>query len=228
MTNSSTRELILYLEPMHGSPFRIHVDNFIENSRMRFHFTTACKYDCHSSMTGFFSVQQNDLQQIIDTLNTIIHSKSTLLGRDTPKVKTTPLLVRKATAIIDQGTQQPRVINEFPVHLLLPLAAPEPYHKVVSEFAEKYPAIRPKAINHISLGYWDEPHATPEQNAKWNRLVLEDRLMERMYEAARETFRNDISPNEWDIVLYERTLKGVNVGNRHEFMERGRWPATRQ
>lgn len=183
-------------------------------------------------MTGFFHVPKETLSSVITTLDHILQpdpNMDTLLTKhDPPHIHKDPVLVKKSMTIYDPATNQEQTINQMPVHLLLSITVPPIYHHVVNELASRVHGIRPKAINHISLAYWDEPDESRELQSIWNRRVLEDGVMDNMHRLAREEFSKIDSESaiDWDIVLYERTSKSTRAGVPHVFAEKKRWFAT--
>lgn len=209
-------ELIVYLEP--DQSVRDKVDTFVQSTKKRFNATTATKYSCHVTMTGFFQVRDSavEIPSITRTLDTLLERK--VLPR--PTIDYNPVLVK--------GTKETRLGRTFidiPVHLLLPVNAPEAYRELVREFAAQVEGVRPKSINHISLAYWDEPNATDEEEQAWYRGVSQEHLMEDICEDAKHTFCGPQQPTPWDIVLYQRIVKGEHVGEPHQFKEIRRWRA---
>ncbi|KAJ8659366.1 hypothetical protein O0I10_004726 [Lichtheimia ornata] len=229
-------ELILYLEPAPTSPFRHHVDSFIQSTRVPPAVSTACKYHCHVSMTGFFHVPKDTLPFVITTLDhllkkdptTMTTSNTLLTKHDPPYIHKDPVLVRNSTIIHNPATGEEQTINQMPVHLLLSITVPPIYHEIVNELACRIKGIRAKAINHISLAYWDEPGESRDLQSVWNRRVLEDGMMDDMYRRACEEFgKSDFERAiDWDIVLYQRTSKSTRAGVPHAFVEKKRWWAT--
>ncbi|KAI7883503.1 hypothetical protein K492DRAFT_205323 [Lichtheimia hyalospora FSU 10163] len=227
-------ELILYLEPAPTSAFRHHVDSFIQSTRVPPAVSTACKYHCHISMTGFFRIPKEALSVVMTTLDHLLQADSTmntlLTKHEPPHIHGDPVLVKKSITLCDPISGQEQTINQMPVHLLLSITVPSIYHHIVNELASCVNGIRPKAINHISLAYWDEPDESSDLQSIWNRRVLEDGVMDDMYRFACEEFSNmDFeSAIEWDVVLYERTSKSTRAGVPHVFEEKKRWWATKR
>lgn len=194
-------ELIIYLEP--NIEFKNKVEEFLKNIK---EITTAIKYGCHVSMTGFFHVKQStEFKEILDrVLNDYKFTDNV------PQVDLKPLLVKK---------------ENVPIHLLLPVTFTDDYKRVMSILAEKCKemvTLRLKRIDHISLAYWDEPNATLTQKSHWQTLV-DQGIFDKIKQDADIYFQQVDSPNHWDVVLYERVLKGDLVGQVHEFKELGRW-----
>lgn len=222
-------ELNLYLEPSPSSALRLRVEEFLKDTAANVYPTTATKYNCHVSMTGFFQVRdgKTDVKDIIDTLDkSIERHRPAIRDSPAPQVSTSPVLVRKqqATVILNpRGTGETQVVDQMPVHLLLPVSTADVYRNVVQELAERYAVVRPKPINHVSLAYWDEPEASIEETADWHARVLQDRIMENLYDAAVNAFRDVEQPPRWDIVLYKRVACGRKIGQPHQFEEKRRW-----
>ncbi|KAI8393855.1 uncharacterized protein BYT42DRAFT_542052 [Radiomyces spectabilis] len=211
---TSRDEFILYLEPDVHTTARQWIDTFITSSSSRFYPTTATKYTCHTSMTGFFELP-NDMTvtQFIALIDPLIQKQE---FHSIPVIDTNPLLVTKL------DTEQ----REKPVHLLLPVSVTNSYHEIVENLrrvcSDRQIMIRPKKINHISLAYWDEPEATAEQHEAWQSMVNSG-IFEKMEETARTEFQSLSNPRDWHIVLYRRTKKGRQVGEPHIFAEQARW-----
>ncbi|KAG0172322.1 hypothetical protein DFQ28_010136 [Apophysomyces sp. BC1034] len=219
---SNTREFIVYLEPTSTSGFRKLIDEFLAQQPLRYYPTTATKYNCHVSMTGFFHIPNEpgivaDIVMLLENILQVENGHSTLLNVPPPQISTEPL----------------HTASRLFSHLLLPVLAPEAYRQVARGFADGCQkrdsriVVRPKATNHISLAYWDEPHATQEQQQQWYLLTMMERLLERMQDDARKQFVDVPNPADWDIVLYERVLVGEKVGEKHVFAEQGRWSVSR-
>jgi hypothetical protein len=203
---STNVELIIYLEP--NPEFKHTVENFLKESAERFGPTTANKYDCHITMTGFFTVKDSNEQSgIKHMLNDILTTNFRI-----PQINLKSLLVQNDK-------------THLPIHLLLPVTAPKEYHTAMSNLAEKCKnivSLRLKKINHVSLAYWDEPEATPTQKTQWEELVSNG-IFDKIQQAADLYFQDIMSPHQWDIVLYQRVLKGALVDQHHVFKELGRW-----
>ncbi|KAI8080788.1 uncharacterized protein B0P05DRAFT_586657 [Gilbertella persicaria] len=187
------RELILYLEPPVG--FKQHVNSFLDMSKDKFGFTTANRYNCHVSMSGFFTVTDRE-QEVVQKAIEKVMDKLPMV-----QVQLTPLLV---------------YTNDKPSHLLLPVVAPSFVHTMMASIAQECQDIvklRLKKINHISLAYWNE------QQKEWNPIVLKDIKKE-----ADAWFKQTKEPKDtWDIVLYRRTKKSEEIGQPHVFEELKRW-----
>lgn len=203
---SNNVELIIYLEPC--SQFGQAVGDFLREAEVHFGPTTANKYGCHITITGFFNVkdsnEQNEIQHLLD--EQLQNFKSA-----TPQINMQSLLVRDD--------------NGLPKHLLLPVTAPQEYHTAMSNLAEKCKDIvqlRIKKINHISLAYWNEPEADNAQETKWKEEVRNG-AFDKIQQAANVYFQDLPDPCPWDVVLYKRVSKGNLVGQRHVFEELGRW-----
>lgn len=205
-------ELIVYLEP--NEEFKQYVEHFLTEMEHKYGSTTANKYGCHTSMTGFFHIQDEDdrVNKIIEFLN-----MDTIYFRSR-KDTATPQIDFNSIIVYDKSTNTPK-------HLLLPLKAPQIYHDVMDKLSKVVPIIRVKRIDHISLAYWDEPQATTDQKNDWEERKR-SQIFENMKREADIYFKDTKSPLGWDIVLYERVYKGVLVGQRHEFKELGRWPSS--
>lgn len=200
-------ELIIYLEP--SLDFKEQVETFLKQSETDFGWTTANKYGCHITMAGFFRVEDSEeIKRIVDQV--LNGMKFTII----PHVNLNPLLVHNEK-------------TNLPVHLLLPVTSTDDYRTVLSMIAEKCKQIvllRLKKANHISLAYWDEEKATPIQQNQWQKSVSNG-VFDKIKQVADTYFQHVVSPRKWDIVLYERVLKGDLVGQHHVFKELGRWPS---
>ncbi|KAI9280901.1 hypothetical protein BC943DRAFT_330535, partial [Umbelopsis sp. AD052] len=184
-------ELIVYLEPNADSTLMKSVNAFLQR-----HCTTASRYECHCSLTGFFF--SDDAAQVADVLGDCVpgdlgavHVKHGLIAKETP-------------------------------HLLLPVQAPRPYYAAIELFAHKMATqqnvqVRPKRIDHISLAYHDEPHGQQE----WDNAVRGGYLHTLQHEALTTIQVSD--QIGWDIVLLERTSKGTGQGEMHRFRTIRRW-----
>jgi hypothetical protein len=208
-----TIELILYLEPC--LVFKQSVEQFLDQCKIKFGSTTANKYGCHVTMTGFFTVtdkqEQTAIQQYID---------QTLSEFKLPTLTLSPQVDCKSVLVHDS--------NGCPVHLLLPVTVPEKYLDAMVTLAERCQHIvklRLKKINHISLAYWDEPEATKEQQQHWEELKRKN-LFEQIQKEAEEYLAATEKPQSWDIVLYKRVTKGSLVDETHLFEELSRWHCT--
>ncbi|KAI9315343.1 hypothetical protein BX666DRAFT_391904 [Dichotomocladium elegans] len=215
-------ELILYLEPT-TKRFRDCVDAFITESSKNVP-STAMKYHCHVTMTGFFRVHSYEqLRAIIGRLEIILGAYDgaalVLSDHPAPTVGRTPILVRKKHNVPQSfaatSGDRPWSMDDIPVHLLLPVSTPPIYRTIVNQLASEFTEIRPKDINHISLAYWDEPQASEEETAAWYRAVLENRWMDTLYDLAKKTFEDCPLHTTWDIILYERVQKSSKVGVPH-------------
>jgi hypothetical protein len=185
-------ELIVYLEPNADSALTKSVHSFLQR-----HYTTASRYECHCSMTGFF--RSDHAAQAADLLGDClprddmgaIHVKHGLIAKETP-------------------------------HLLLPVQAPRPYYATIELFAHKMASqqnvqVRPKRIDHISLAYHDEPDGQDE----WTNAVR-DGFLKTLQDEAMTTIKLS-GHTGWDIVLLERTSKGIHPGEMHRFRTIRRW-----
>ncbi|KAI8636371.1 hypothetical protein BD408DRAFT_426237 [Parasitella parasitica] len=206
---TSSIELIVYLEP--SKEFKQHVEHFLYGCKEKYGPTTANKYSCHITMTGFFKVnneeQKGQFKQSLQESFQDIH-KAPL-----------PQVEKKSHLIRDKMT-------ELPIHLLLPVLVPDEYYVAMENITRKFDTIaklRPKKINHISLAYWDEPQATQEQQRNWCAAVSGQNLFESIQKDADVYFCNASAPTFWDVVLYQRVKKGELVGESHVFQEQGRW-----
>lgn len=206
---TTSLELIIYLEP--SAEFKQQVEHFLDTCREKHGPTTANKYGCHITMTGFFNVnnvqEQHQMKQLVEKLL-----------QNMGKVSL-PLVERKSLLVKDKFTL-------LPIHLLLPVSVPEQFSTFMmnlSRECETITTLRLKKINHISLAYWDEPEATQEQQERWHMATTEQDLFEKIQYDADVYFGNVNDPNYWDIVLYQRKQKGKLVGEPHIFQELGRW-----
>lgn len=198
-------ELIVYLEP--PTQVKQIVNGFLDTVASDIAFTTANKYECHVSMTGFFQIEQeHQIQKLKNMLEVILQREIC----SSPELDMCPLLVRDK-------------ITDLPAHLLLPVTVSDDYRQRIFKLAEEageklHINIRPKRINHISLAYWDEKE---EKDCT--------KLFEMIKSAADSYFLqyHDISScssEPWHIVLYQRTFKNEVVGGQHRFKEISRWP----
>ncbi|KAH8554524.1 hypothetical protein BGW37DRAFT_546541 [Umbelopsis sp. PMI_123] len=184
-------EHIVYLEPNANSPLAKSANSFLQR-----HQTTASRYECHCSMTGFFRC--DSVERAADLLGDCIQG-------DLGHVQVKHGLIAKETP-----------------HLLLPVQAPRPYHAVIELFVHKMASqqdvkVRPKRIDHISLAYHDEPNGQLE----WTRAV-NNGLLIRMQEEAATTIELS-GATSWNIVLLERTSKGSGQGEKHGFRKIRQW-----
>ncbi|GAN07666.1 hypothetical protein MAM1_0171c07168 [Mucor ambiguus] len=209
MNTDTCIDLIVYLEP--SAEFKQQVEHFLDSCKAKYGPTTANKYGCHITMTGFFNVSTEDdqmrVKQLLDASLQDIHEAST------------PQIERKSLLVRDRTTQRP-------IHLLLPLSVPADFHVAMENLSRKCASIatlRLKKINHISLAYWDEPEATQEQQEHWRLAITEQGLFENIQHDADEYFGDVNDSLYWDVVLYQRVQKGNLVGESHVFRELSRW-----
>lgn len=192
-------ELIIYLEP--NLEFKETVQEFLNSIKKP---TTAIKYGCHISMTGFFYVEQDqEFKMLLDEILKHFKFSDTVL----PKVNLNPLLVKNGD------------------HLLLQVTDTDDYKNLMSILAEKCKemvTLRLKRVDHISLAYWDEPNATPKQQIEWKESV-DQGVFDEIKQEADIYFQQVDSSVHWDVVLYERVSKGLLVGQAHVFKELARW-----
>ncbi|KAG2235404.1 hypothetical protein INT48_005754 [Thamnidium elegans] len=168
--------------------------------------TTAIKYGCHISMTGFFYLEQDQDQELKFLLDNILRNFK-ISVKVPPLVNLNPLLVKKQD------------------HLLLQVTNTDDYKNAISSLAEKCKEIvtlRLKRMDHISLAYWDEPNATPKQQMQW-KVSMDQGIFDKIKQEADIYFQQVDSPVHWDVVLYERVSKGLLVGQAHIFKELDRW-----
>lgn len=203
-------ELIVYLEP--STKFKHQVEHFLDSCKAKYGPTTANKYGCHITMTGFFAVHtENDQMQVQQLLDASL--------QDIHKASPPPQVERKSLLVKDKTAQQP-------VHLLLPISVSEGFHVALENLSRKcanIATLRLKKVNHISLAYWDEPEDTQEQQERWRLAVAEQRLFENIQDDADRYFGGVHDPLYWDVVLYQRVQKGNLVGESHVFRELSRW-----
>jgi hypothetical protein len=187
-------ELIIYLEPNENCALLKSVNAFLKNDQ--YMLTTAGRYSCHCSMTGFFHCPNAvDVQSILGDC----------IKKGMGEVKLLPVLIAKETP-----------------HLLLPVEAPRPYRAAIELFAHKMRSqfgvkVRPKRIDHISLAYYDET----DGYQGWLEAV-HNGLLNDMKESAMTSIPISGQTN-WDVVLLRRIHKGVNQGEMHQFEELARW-----
>ncbi|KAL0087964.1 hypothetical protein J3Q64DRAFT_1469613 [Phycomyces blakesleeanus] len=213
---SSSNEFIVYLEPTHSSDLWKSVNEFVHSTAIQFYPTTASRYNCHASMTGFFKIDSQDASSTIRDLSIILESTVQSYFK-----KGALQVGKKSILVKNLDKEHPKQIKAY---LLLPVTVLSLYHQGTQSFADRCKTVfgiqvRPKPINHISLAYWDEPDALPQQTEEWNRLIMEDKLLERMEKTANEMFEKVSNPDSWDIVLYERVVKGHAIGEMHKFVE---------
>lgn len=187
-------ELIVYLEPSDECALLKSMNAFLKNDQ--YMFTTAGRYSCHCSMTGFFHCPN-----AVDTQSTL----GDCIKKGMGQVKLLPALIAKETP-----------------HLLLPVEAPRHYRAAIEMFAHKMWSqfgikVRPKRIDHISLAYFDETHG----QQGWLEAV-HNGLLTDMKESAMKSIPISGQTN-WDVVLLRRTHKAVNQGEKHQFVELARW-----
>ncbi|KAF1801563.1 hypothetical protein V8B55DRAFT_1471942 [Mucor lusitanicus] len=202
-------ELIVYLEP--PAEFKHQVEHFLDSCKAKYGPTTANKYGCHITMTGFFNADTKDDQMRVKQLL----EASLQVIREAP---TPPQVEQKSLLVRDKTTQEP-------VHLLLPISVPDHFHVAMENLSQTLASIatlRLKKINHISLAYWDEAEATQEQQEHW-RHAIEHGLFENIQHDADAYFADVKDPLYWDVVLYQRVQKGNLVGEAHVFRELDRW-----
>lgn len=199
-------ELIIYLEP--SDPLQTCVNQFIKDITSELTVNTAIKYHAHVTMTGFFTLtEEDDLLKIRDQLGLIIQEYHTRLKAETPKVHH-PMLIKEPD-------------TDDPKHVILPVTVSSDYITIMKLLSQHYTSLRIKKINHISLAYWDEPNSTSTEDDQW---ILHCHLLKGIQYSDRY-FRNAIKDTKsWDIVLYRRIHKGIHVNEPHQFEEVARWP----
>ena len=199
-------ELIVYLEP--SVSFKHQVETFVKQCDDKYGKTTASKYGCHITMTGFFHIEKEKTQAVVDLFNTTAKNQ---YSKHVPHVLTEALIAMDA--------------NSQPKHVLMPVTTPDIYHQVMKSLSEKCKPLvnlRLKKINHISLAYFDEPNATINQQNDWQQRVF-DGVFEKIKHDADIYFKHIDQPSDWHVVLYKRVYKGESVGESHIFQELNRW-----
>ncbi|KAI9028994.1 hypothetical protein CLU79DRAFT_832370 [Phycomyces nitens] len=206
-------ELIVYLEPTHSSSLWKTVNEFIHSTTNQFYTTTASRYSCHATMTGFFKVESQDPIAAIKHISNILENVQSYFKKGFARAET------RATVVKSTGHH----LDQVKGHLLLPVTASSHYHQGIKAFAEQCKEygihVRTKPINHISLAYWDEPGVPEHKNEEWQRLITKEHLLERMESVVNGMLKEVSNPADWDIVLYERVVKGNAIGEMHQFVE---------
>ncbi|ORZ05825.1 hypothetical protein BCR42DRAFT_456699 [Absidia repens] len=245
------RELILYLEPTRNTPLRQCLDSILSNIASSYHPSTALKYPIHVSVTGFFTVDtQADVAFITDTYSQILSSEKQQQRSSAhcqlPNIDLKPIIV--STPHPHNDTHDSLYSTK---HLLLPVTVPDDYQLLLAECADhinkhyssdgdgsrqqqqqqqKFRRIRPKRMDHISLAYWDEPMATMKEANDWLQWShgpgiesMKQDIIQHLHEFQSAASSLAVTAAPWDMVLYERTHKGNDVGVKHVFQEWHRW-----
>lgn len=191
-------DLIVYLEP--PSEIKQQVDHFLDTTADNIGFTTANKYRCHVSMTGFFQTDHDQMDTVKEILDKVLQHDFKV----NPKLDWNPLIVKDK-------------LTSDPYHVLLPVSVSDEYRQCMQAFAKEARSklditVRPKRIDHISLAYWDE-HEKKDCRE----------LFEKIKEAA-DAYFNQVGCNgPWSIVLYQRSFRGDGLREPHIFKEISRW-----
>lgn len=231
-------ELIVYLEPSKDTALYQCLSSFLNKSKETYFPSTAIKYPPHTSVTGFFFINDRSLiTPIINKYDDYFKTSNHILKDDpmAPKIGPAPLLI-STPANVSSFYQQKK-------HLLLPVNISSSFYAILTECAtdinntilfdnnnnnQKNALIRPKRIDHISLAYWDEPTATEEDTKKWLAWANDTSHIEAFQQDIAKQLKkiNDNTYNntqKWDIVLYERIYKSDIIGKPHLFNELARW-----
>ncbi|CAG8474841.1 6507_t:CDS:1 [Racocetra fulgida] len=218
---------ILYLEPAHSSQFYQSILKFYDQSLKLFGPNNAHQYDPHISMTGFFTLYDNQkiindninanhdqkecisayeqLDQIIQFIDNFLHNHKITypLVKDILYLKPTSLLIplQVCQAMLD-------LVNQLSC-----LSFEESNSNITTSDNGIKTIIRPKAIDHLSLAY------------SRNGFVSNNKMM-KLKRLANKIIAFDEAKQQkcgWDIVIYEELEHSTKLEDKHVFKEVKRW-----
>ncbi|CAG8595717.1 3008_t:CDS:1 [Acaulospora morrowiae] len=207
---------IIYLEPSSTSRFYQSIANFYDQTLKLFGPNEALKYHPHVSMTGFFNLydgpdksSHEKLDKIIKFINSFLESHKGQITH--PKIEG---IIRSRAVLISINVCQ--ALHELVGQISLFDIDDETIS--INNHNTKI-LIRPKRIDHISLAYCS--HTYPE-----GQDILTEDVLAKIEAMAHKMI--DFSDMEggrgnWDLVVYEKTIHGSRLEDKHIFREIGRW-----
>ncbi|CAG8461602.1 25697_t:CDS:2 [Dentiscutata erythropus] len=214
---------ILYLEPTHSSQFYQSILKFYDQSLKLFGPNNAHQYDPHISMTGFFTLYDNQriingnidadyenskeyisaykkLDQIIQFINNFLNNNHNITY---PLVKDIIISMSNSLLISVQVCQEMLDL----VNQLSQLSFDESNSNVLLDNSTKT-IIRPKQINHFSLAYSDgllSKNTMKNLESMANKIIVFDEVKQQEC--------------GWDIVLYEKIHHSTKLEEKHVLKE---------
>ncbi|CAO3651912.1 unnamed protein product [Cunninghamella blakesleeana] len=235
-------ELIVYLEPAKETPLYQSISTFLNQSKETYYPSTATKYPPHTSITGFFHINNREWIPLIINkydhyLKEAFKEGFFLNESNRPYINIEPLLVSRP-----YSSSSSSLSNYQKQNLLLPIQVSTSFHTLFSTCAHdinhtiltnhhhhqqqelQNEKIRIKRIDHISLFYLDEPNATEEEmehGLTWPNTDINIKKMKE--DIFNQLNALDLKNQKWDIVFYERIHKSITLGEPHQLNELARW-----
>ncbi|KAF0416335.1 hypothetical protein F8M41_007471 [Gigaspora margarita] len=219
---------ILYLEPSHSSQFYQSILKFYDQSLKLVGPNNAHQYDPHISMTGFFTLYDSQriinncnidenheyisaykkLDQIIQFIDNFLNNNHNITY---PLVKNIIFSNSKNLLIPLQVCQEMLdLVNQLSQ---LSFDESNSNSNILAKDNSTKTIIRPKAINHLSLAYYEDGffsnNTMKNLESMANKFIVFDEVKEQKC--------------GWDIVIYEKIHHSIRIEEKHVFREIKRW-----